>query len=93
MHTDDPAQLDAYQRLLFAVLGRAWEDAHGRNAHERAAARVWLYGDGLVSVCDWLGLDPDCLRERVGGVATVWNTKKSVTRQHPTPKKERDNGQ
>ena len=71
MHTDtDPAICDGYQRLLFAVLGRAWEDAHGRNAHERAVARAWLHSDGLVSVCDWLGLDPACLRERVGVDAT-----------------------
>ena len=69
MHTDtDPAICDAYQRLLFAVLGRAWEDAHQvRNAAERDAARLWLRGDGAAALCDWLGLDPACLRERVGG--------------------------
>ena len=72
MHTDtdeDPAQLRGYRRLLTAVLCRAWEDAHGRNEYERAAARAWLHSDGLVSVCDWLGLDPACLRERVGALS------------------------
>ena len=63
MHTDtDPAQLDGYQRLLAAVIGQAWRDAHGRNEYERAAALTWLHGDGAVSVCDWLGLPVDRLR-------------------------------
>ena len=65
MHTDtdeDPAQLRGYRRLLTAVLCRAWEDAHGRNEYERAAALTWLHGDGAVSVCDWLGLPVDRLR-------------------------------
>ena len=65
MHTDDPAQLDAYQRLLFAVLGRAWEDAHGRNAHERAVARAWLNSPSAAALCDWLGLSVERLRQRV----------------------------
>ena len=39
MHSDtDPAQLDGYERLLAAILCRAWQDAHGRNVEERAAA-------------------------------------------------------
>ena len=69
MHTDteDPAQLKGYERLLAAVIGQAWRDAHGRNAYQRATARAWLQSDGAVSVCDWLGLPVDRLRRRVGG--------------------------
>ena len=64
----DPAICDGYRLLLVAILDRAWLDAHQvRNAQERAAARAWLQGDGAAALCDWLGLDPACLRERVGG--------------------------
>ncbi len=69
MHTDtheDPATFDGYRRLLAAVLCRAWEDAHGRNEYERAAALAWLHGDGAAALCDWLGLPVDKLRRRVG---------------------------
>ena len=65
----DPAQLDGYERLLAAVLCRAWEDATGRlprrEARHRAEALVWLHGPGAAVVCDWLGLPVDTLRRRV----------------------------
>lgn len=68
-HTDtDPAIFDAYQRLLIAVLVRAWDDAHGRIPAHREGARDWIRGAGALSVCDWLGLPVETLRERVGGI-------------------------
>ena len=63
MHTDtDPAQLDGYQRLLAAVICRAWQDAHGRDGYLRDKALAWLHSDGAAAVCDWLGLPVDRLR-------------------------------
>ena len=80
MHTDtdeDPAQLRGYRRLLTAVLCRAWEDAHGRNEYNRAAALAWLHSDGAGNVCDWLGLPVDTLRRRVGAKrGTLYQSKR-----------------
>ena len=68
MHTDtdtDPAITDGYRRLLCAVLGRAWDDAHGRNEYNRATARAWLNSPSAAALCDWLGLSVERLRQRV----------------------------
>lgn len=60
IHAKDP-----YERLLCAVLGRAWRDAHSHNAELRAAALAWLHSAGAAGVCEWLGLPVDSLRSRL----------------------------
>ncbi len=83
MHTDtDPAQLDGYQRLLAAVIGQAWRDAHGRNERERLHARAWLNGPGAEALCDWLGLPVDTLRRRVGCTNVARSTRVSAENSH-----------
>lgn len=57
LRTASKPQPDAYRQLLAAVLVRAWKDAQGRNAKERAEALAWLSGPGCENVCDWLGVD------------------------------------
>ena len=59
-----PIQRDPYERLLAAVLCRAWQDAHGRDRRERVMALRWLRSDAG-NVCDWLGLPVDQLRSRL----------------------------
>ena len=57
--------LDPYERLLFAVLGQVWADAHGRNGLERYQALAWLRSGDAEWLCDWLSLPVADLRRRV----------------------------
>ena len=64
--------MDAYERLLCAILLCAWRDATGKRstpAH-RAAALAWLDSPGAECACDWLGLDVDYLRRRCDRLPT-----------------------
>ena len=65
MHTDDPETYRSYERLLVAVIGQAWRDAHGRNERERLHARAWLNGPGAEALCDWLDLPAATLRRKL----------------------------
>jgi len=55
-----------HERLLAAILCRAWLDATRGRGDERATALIWLHSDGAAAVCDWLGLDVDTMRQRLG---------------------------
>jgi hypothetical protein len=59
-YPDDTEQ--QYRRLLCAILLRAFDDLHSRNAMHRAEALAWLHSDGAQNACEWLDIHPAKLR-------------------------------
>ena len=59
-YPDDTEQ--QYRRLLCAILLRAFDDLHSRNAMHRAEALAWLESGGADNVALWLDVDPGRLR-------------------------------
>ena len=80
--TTDGGQGDPYERLLGAVLRRAWADAHSTNPRRRIPALAWLNGPGAEALCDWLGLPVDTLRRRVGCTNVARSTRVSAENSH-----------
>ncbi len=67
-------QITPERELLIAVLDRAVLDFCGREGELHEKAKEWIFGESyaefedafsFVSICEYLGLQPDALRERI----------------------------